>query len=120
MDNEKLEYFRRLLTERLEALLHEAARTVNAMTAEEGSSGDITDQATVESDRDFVLRVRDRERKLIVKIRAALDRIHKGTYGICEECGEEISVQRLMACPVTTLCIDCKTSQEEDERCRGE
>ena len=120
MDGEKLPYFRELLTERLDALLHEAARTVNDMTPAEGSPGDLPDQATVESDRGFLLRMRDRERKLIVKIREALDRIEMGTYGICEECGEEISEQRLMARPVATLCIDCKTLQEENERRRGE
>ncbi|NIN92459.1 RNA polymerase-binding protein DksA, partial [bacterium] len=94
--------------------------TVNDMTPAEESSGDLPDQATVESDRGFLLRMRERERKLIVKIREALDRIEMGTYGICEECGEEISEQRLMARPVATLCIDCKTLQEEEERRRGE
>jgi DnaK suppressor protein len=120
MDAEKREFFRKLLNERLEALLTDAARTMTNMTDEEESFPDPTDRASVESDRNFLLRIRDRERKLISKIREALDRIDKGTYGICEECGEEISEQRLMARPVTTLCIDCKTSQEEDERRRGE
>lgn len=120
MDAQKLEFFRKLLNERLEALLNDAARTMTNMTDEEESFPDPTDRASVESDRNFMLRIRDRERKLISKIREALDRIDKGTYGICEECGEEISEQRLVARPVTTLCIDCKTSQEEDERRRGE
>jgi DnaK suppressor protein len=120
MDSEKLPYFRELLTERLNALLHEAARVVNDMIPAEGSPGDLPDQATVESARGFFLRMRDRERKLIVKIREALDRIEMGTYGMCEECGEEISEQRLMARPVTTLCINCKTLREEDERRRRE
>ncbi|MGQ9858280.1 MAG: RNA polymerase-binding protein DksA [Thermodesulfobacteriota bacterium] len=120
MDAEKREFFRKLLTERLDALLDDAVRTMTNMTDEEESFPDPTDRASVESDRNFVLRIRDRERKLISKIREALDRIDKGTYGICEECGEEISEQRLLARPVTTLCIDCKTSQEEDERRRGE
>jgi DnaK suppressor protein len=90
------------------------------MTPAEESSGDLPDQANVESDRDFLLRMRDRERKLIMKIREALDRIETDTYGLCEECDEEISEQRLMARPVATLCIDCKTLQEEDERRRRE
>lgn len=120
MDAQKLEFFRKLLNERLEALLNDAARTMTNMTDEEETFPDPTDRASVESDRNFMLRIRDRERKLISKIREALDRIDKGTYGICEECGEEISEQRLIARPVTTLCIDCKTSQEEDERRRGE
>ncbi len=120
MDSEKLQYFRKLLTERLDALLHEAARTLNDMTLSEKSLGDLPDQAAVESDQGFLLRMRDRERKLNMKIQEALDRIEMGTYGICEECGEEISEQRLIARPVATLCIDCKTLQEEDERRRRE
>ncbi|MGQ9655400.1 MAG: RNA polymerase-binding protein DksA [Thermodesulfobacteriota bacterium] len=120
MQAERLEYFRKLLTERLEALVNEASKTMTDMTDEEETFPDPTDRASVESDRNFLLRIRDRERKLISKIQEALDRIDKGTYGICEECGEEISEQRLLARPVTTLCIDCKTSQEDDERRRGE
>jgi DnaK suppressor protein len=120
MQPEKREYFRELLNERLEALLSDAAKTMNNMTDEEENFPDPTDRASVESDRNFLLRIRDRERKLISKIQEAIDRIEKGTYGICEECGEEISEQRLVARPVTTLCIDCKTSQEEDERRRGD
>lgn len=120
MDSNRLEDFRKLLTEWLDELLNEASRTVNELTDEKEIFADPTDRATVESDRNFLLRIRDRERKLIVKIREALDRIDQGTYGICEECGEDISEQRLVARPVTTLCIDCKTSQEEGERLRGE
>jgi len=119
MVSEKLPYFRKLLTERLDALLHEAAKSVNDITPSEGSFGDLSDQATVESDRGLVLRMKDRDRNLIVKIREALDRIDQGTYGICEECGEEISEKRLMVRPVTTLCIDCNTRQEEDENRHG-
>lgn len=119
MDSGKLPYFRKLLTERLDALLHEAAKSVNDITPSEGSVGDFSDQAAVESNRGFVLRMKDRDRKLMVKIRETLDRIDQGTCGICEECGEEISEKRLMARPVTTLCIDCKTRQEEDENRHG-
>lgn len=78
------------------------------------------DQGATESDRTLLRRMRDREWKLAWKIREALDRIENGTYGICERCGKEISEKRLLARPVTTLCIDCKTLQEEDERRRGE
>jgi DnaK suppressor protein len=73
----------------------------------------------MESDRNFELRIRDRERKLISKIKDALDRIEEGTYGICEECGENISDERLKARPVTTLCIDCKKKQENQEKVKG-
>lgn len=120
MNKKKLEQFRKLLNERLDVLVNEATKTMTDMTGEEETFPDPTDRASVESDRNFLLRIRDRERKLIVKIREALDRIDKGTYGICEECGDEISEQRLLARPVTELCIECKTSQEEDERRRGE
>jgi DnaK suppressor protein len=77
---------------------------------------DPTDRATLESDRAFLLRIRDRERKLLGKIDAAVARIEDGTYGRCEECGEEIGIERLKARPVTTLCIACKSAQEARER----
>lgn len=79
---------------------------------------DPTDQATMETDRNFDLRIRDRERKLIKKIDQALNRVKDNSFGICESCGGGISVKRLQARPVTTLCIDCKTSQEIEERTR--
>jgi DnaK suppressor protein len=120
MDREELEYFRKLLTERLDDLLKEASKTVSGMSDREQNTGDPTDQATAEGDRNFLLRMRDRDWKLAGKIREALDRIEDGTYGICEVCGNEISKRRLMARPVTTLCIECKTLQEDEERRRGE
>jgi DnaK suppressor protein len=89
------------------------------MTAHKENLPDPSDRASLESDRNFTLRIRDRERKLIVKIREALDRIEDGTYGICEECEEEISAERLKARPVTTLCIECKKRQETEEKVKG-
>jgi DnaK suppressor protein len=80
---------------------------------------DPTDRATLESDRNFTLRIRDRERKLIGKIKDALERIENGTYGICESCEEDISDERLKARPVTTLCIACKQKQEDEEKIKG-
>ncbi|HEU0265770.1 MAG TPA: RNA polymerase-binding protein DksA, partial [Geobacterales bacterium] len=77
---------------------------------------DPNDRASQESDRTFELRIRDRERRLLAKIREALERIDDGTFGICEECGEEISEPRLRARPVTTLCIDCKMEEERQEK----
>ena len=85
---------------------------------EQASFPDPTDQATMESDRDFDLRIRDRERRLIRKIDQAMVRIKDGTFGVCESCGGPISSKRLQARPVTTLCIDCKTAQEIEERTR--
>ncbi len=115
----KLQYFRDLLDEKLAELLSEANKTVTGMTSYEETFADPTDRASLESDRNFTLRIRDRERKLIAKIKEALERIENGSYGICEMCGEEISEARLKARPVTTHCIDCKTKQEIDERVRG-
>jgi DnaK suppressor protein len=66
-----------------------------------------------------VLRIRDRERKLILKIREALQRIEDGNFGVCESCGDDIGIDRLQARPVTTLCIECKRKQEAHERARG-
>jgi DnaK suppressor protein len=119
MDQAQLEFFRRLLQRKLEELLGEADKTLGGMTDTEGNFPDPTDRASVESDRSFELRIRDRERKLIKKIHKALERIDDGSYGICEGCGEEIGMRRLEARPVTTLCIDCKSKQEREEKAKG-
>jgi DnaK suppressor protein len=119
MKKEQKQYFKDLLSKRLSDLLQEVNRTVTGMTDLTDNFPDPTDRASMESDRNFTLRIRDRERKLIAKIQEALQRIEDGTFGICEECGEEISFERLIARPVTTLCIECKKKQENDERLRG-
>jgi DnaK suppressor protein len=119
LTKKKLEAFRKLLNERLDELLSEANRTVSGMTSQNDNLPDPADRATLESDRNFTLRIRDRERKLIGKIKEALERIDTKTYGLCEECGEGISEPRLKARPVTTLCIDCKKKQENDEKVKG-
>lgn len=116
MEAEKIEYFRNVLIEEMKSLLGEAGKTVTEMTSDAANFPDPTDRATQESDRNFELRIRDRERKLINKIKDALERIDAGEFGICEECGEEISEARLKARPVTTLCINCKMEEEEKER----
>lgn len=116
MKAEQLEYFRGKLQEEMRALLGEADKTVSEMTADTTNFPDPNDRATQESDRNFELRIRDRERKLINKIREALERIDDGTFGTCELCGEEISEGRLKARPVTTLCIDCKIEEERKEK----
>jgi len=89
------------------------------MTQPKENFPDPTDRASLESERNFMLRIRDRENKLIKKVRKALNRIEKGTFGICEECGENISIKRLKARPVTTQCIDCKTKEEASEKALG-
>jgi DnaK suppressor protein len=89
------------------------------MTAQKENFPDPTDRASLESDRNFMLRIRDREAKLIKKIKKALARIDNGSFGICETCGEEISIERLRARPVTTQCIECKTKEEALEKSLG-
>ena len=86
------------------------------MTTEKAQFADHTDRASMETDRNFLLRIRDRERKLISKIDKAIERVEDGTFGLCDECGEGIEFKRLEARPVATLCVECKTRQEEDEK----
>ena len=99
-----------------EALLREAEETLNSLPAGDINFPDMGDQATAETDRNFILRLRDRERMLLKKIEETIERIENGPFGICEECENEIGIKRLEARPVTTLCIECKTRQEEEER----
>ncbi|MBT1072706.1 RNA polymerase-binding protein DksA [Pelotalea chapellei] len=116
MEVEKLEYFRSVLNDEMKALLGEAGKTVTEMNSDASNFPDPTDRATQESDRNFELRIRDRERKLINKIKDALDRIDTGEFGVCEECGDPISEARLKVRPVTTLCINCKMEEEQKEK----
>jgi DnaK suppressor protein len=116
MEQEQIEEFRKILQSQLDELVREAGKTVSEMTDEKTNFPDPTDRASLESDRNFELRIRDRERKLIVKIREALERIEAGEFGVCESCEEEIGAARLRARPVTTLCIECKTEQERQEK----
>ena len=119
LKKKQLNYFENLLNKRLDELISEASRTVSGMSDLKENMPDPADRATLESDRNFTLRIRDRERRLIGKIKEALDRIEDGSYGICESCEEYISEKRLKARPVTTLCIDCKTKQEDEEKLKG-
>jgi DnaK suppressor protein len=115
----QLDKFREQLTTWRKELDDGLNQTIQSMHQEEQTSfPDPTDQATVETDRNFDLRIRDRERKLIKKIDQAINRIKESNFGVCDSCGGSISVKRLQARPVTTLCIDCKTSQEIEERTR--
>jgi DnaK suppressor protein len=108
---------RRDLERQRAAILQEAGETLTARPGLE-SFPDVSDQASAEVDQNFSMRIRDRERKLLKKIDEALDRIKNNTYGICERCEGDIPYKRLKARPVTTLCIECKTLQEQEERAR--
>jgi len=116
MEAEKVEFFRNLLSDRLTALLREAGATLGDLTDDKENLADALDIATMESNRDFQLRIRDRERVLIRKIREALVKIKHEEYGFCVGCGNEISEKRLIARPVASHCIDCKTEAEQLER----
>lgn len=120
MEQKDLEHFRERLNDMLEEALKQGEMTLEDMTDNNEYCADPADRATVESDRAFTLRIRDRERKLIKKIRGALFRMDEGTFGVCDECGNNIGVPRLDARPVTKLCINCKSKQEEDEHLRGD
>ena len=113
----KLREIRKKILRQRELLLAEAKEALNALPGQTVFP-DMGDQATAETDRNFMLRLRSREQKLIKKIDDALDRIDNGTFGICDDCGMEINIKRLDARPVTTLCMECKTQQEEEERIR--
>jgi len=119
MNDEDKKYFKSLLQKQLDELIDEALKTVSGMTNTKDNFPDPTDRASLETDRNFLLRLRDRERKLIEKIKEAIERIDNDTFGICEVCGKNISKERLKARPVTTLCIECKKKQEARERATG-
>jgi len=99
------------------AILAEAGDGLTNRKSQE-TFADVSDQATAEADQNFSMRIKEREQKLLKKIDEALDRMDKQTYGICERCEEDIPYKRLKARPVTTLCIACKTLQEQEEKIR--
>lgn len=115
MEREVVEKCREELERQLDELVTGADRTVVDMTGAEETFPDPTDRAMMESERNFTLRLRDRERKLVSKIREAIDRIDAGTFGACEGCGGAIEGKRMVARPMTTLCIECKTAEEAEE-----
>ncbi len=116
MTKKKLKEFEKILVDWKDQLVREALQSMGGMAEGPVLHADMTDQASAEADRDFLLRIRDRERKLILKIRKALERIEGGGFGICEICGEQIGEERLRARPVTTQCIECKTDMEDQEK----
>ena len=119
MTPERLEFFRKLLLERLSRLQTNAEKTLGDLTTEEDNMPDSIVLASEESERDFNIRIRDRERRLVLKVKEALDRIDDESFGVCVECGEDIAEKRLIDRPVTTHCIDGKTQAELMEKRQG-
>ena len=116
MNERQLEYFRRKLLAWKEEILHDARGTLQALQDENEPLPDIADRASTETERSLELRTRDRQRKLIAKIDAALRRIEEGEYGYCEETGEPISLRRLEARPIATLSIEAQERHESREK----
>jgi DnaK suppressor protein len=110
------EFFRQKLISWKEAILRESRGTLVHMQEETQNVADLADRASAETDRALELRTRDRQRKLIAKIDAALRRIDEGTYGYCEETGEPISLKRLSARPIATLSLEAQEKHERREK----
>jgi DnaK suppressor protein len=119
MEPKDLEYFKELLTQQLQELLQQAGHAVVQMRDADESLADPLDRAAYEYDQNNQLRIRDRESRLIKKIRESLQDIEEGTFGICVMCGEDIGIARLKARPVAKHCIKCKTRLESLERVVG-
>jgi len=116
MNERHREYFRDKLLNWKEDILREARETLQHLQDENQNHPDLADRASSETDRAIELRARDRQRKLIAKIDAALARIDEGTYGYCEETGEPISLRRLEARPIATLSVEAQERHERRER----
>ena len=116
MSDEQLDHFAAILQSWKDELMKEVDRTVHHMQDEAANFPDPNDRATQESEFGLELRTRDRERKLLRKINSALLRIEEGTYGFCDETGEEIGLKRLEARPVATLCVEAQERREMAER----
>lgn len=119
MQEKDLAFFKNLLNMWLDELLNKADHTVESLLELNETSPDPLDRACFESNRSTSLRIRDRESLLIKKICLSLEDIENGEYGICQDCGENISIARLKARPVTQYCIHCKTKRETYEKNAG-
>ncbi|HYA32129.1 MAG TPA: TraR/DksA C4-type zinc finger protein [Thermodesulfovibrionales bacterium] len=115
---QKIQDIKKSLLAQRNTLLSEAEEALNALPGQT-IFPDMGDQASAEIDRSFMLRLRGREQRLLKKIEQAIEKIDSGSFGICDICGEEITLKRLEARPVTNMCIFCKTEQEEEEKLRG-
>jgi DnaK suppressor protein len=116
---EIVDQFKNDLEQQLEELLSRADSAVKVLVNDDSSASDPMDRATLDGVRDNILRIRERESRLIRKIKATLEKIEEGEFGICEACGEDIPIKRLIARPVASYCIRCKTKLETVERIAG-
>jgi DnaK suppressor protein len=116
MNERQREYFRHKLLAWKDDILRESKETLEHLQDENNVLPDLVDRASTETDRALELRTRDRQRKLIAKIDAALHRIEEGSYGFCEETGEPISLRRLDARPIATLSIEAQERHERREK----
>jgi len=119
LTQDKKEYFEELLFQRMDELFAGANKAVNDFDGLRDISPDFTDQASMETDAAFSFRLKERESRLMRKISRTLDKLNNGDFGVCEECGREISEERLKARPIAALCIECKRMQEVREKSRG-
>ena len=116
MNAKQKEFFRRKLNDWRDEIISETKETLNNLQYESSNFADLADRASSETDRSLELRSRDRQRKLISKIEAALRRIQEGSYRYCEETGEPISLKRLDARPIATLSVEAQERHERRER----
>jgi DnaK suppressor protein len=116
MNERQRDFFRKKLDDWKNSILVDSKQTVSQLQTESGALPDMADRASSETDKGIELRTRDRQRKLISKIDAALRRIDEGNYGFCEETGDPISIKRLMARPIATLSLEAQERHERDER----
>ena len=119
MKKPDLDLLRDLLEKQLDQLQCQADQSMLDLLEKDSNAPDLLDKAALESERDYTIRIRDRESRLIKKIRQSLRDIENGTYGMCQMCGENIAVKRLKARPVARHCIVCKRKTEETERAAG-
>ncbi len=120
MSDAQLEHFRTILENWKKELMEEVDRTIHHLRDEAGNLPDSNDRASLETEFGLELKTRDRERKLIRKIDAALERINQGTYGYCEKTGEEIGLGRLEARPIATMSVEAQERYEQAERHFGD
>lgn len=112
LEPEQVAHIKQILDEQLASLIDQGRRHVHDATEEVEADRDTLDQAVTETNREYELRMADRERRLLRKVKHAIDTVQQGELGVCESCGEPITYERLLARPVARMCIDCKTEAE--------